>query len=169
MKVPVNVLSEEAGYIDRGMDRTLVIDPIDGTFNAILGLPFFSVSMAVGTSSMMDLEHGIVQNLVTGDVYEAVKGGGATLNGKRLRVRRYDPKNGALLVYVGKYAHPQTMEVIHMSNRTRAMGCASLEMCMVAEGKFDAYYMNAQVHKKSIRVVDIAASALVLREAGGEL
>ncbi len=35
MKVPVNVLSEEAGYIDRGMDRTLVIDPIDGTFNAI--------------------------------------------------------------------------------------------------------------------------------------
>ncbi len=118
---------------------------------------------------MMDLEHGIVQNLVTGDVYEAVKGGGATLNGKRLRVRRYDPKNGALLVYVGKYAHPQTMEVIHMSNRTRAMGCASLEMCMVAEGKFDAYYMNAQVHKKSIRVVDIAASALVLREAGGEL
>jgi len=49
------------------------------------------------------------------------------------------------------------------------MGCASLEMCMVARGHFDAYYMNCDLYEKSIRVVDIAASALVLREAGGKL
>lgn len=169
MQLPVNVLSEEAGFIDRNMDRTLVIDPIDGTYNAILGVPFFSVSMAVGTSSMNDIEYGLVRNIVTDDTYKAEKGKGATLNGKRLKVRDYVPKGAAFLVYVGKYAHPHTMEVIKISNRTRAMGCASLEMCMVAEGKFDGYYMNAQVYKKSIRVVDIAASVLVLREAGGDI
>jgi fructose-1,6-bisphosphatase/inositol monophosphatase family enzyme len=42
-----------------------------------------------------------------------------------------------------------------------------LEMCLLAEGKADAYYMNCEVYEKSIRVVDIAASALILREAGG--
>ncbi|HVG36455.1 MAG TPA: inositol monophosphatase family protein, partial [Thermoplasmata archaeon] len=44
----VNVLSEEAGFIDRGGDRTIVLDPIDGTHNALRGVPAYSVSMAIG-------------------------------------------------------------------------------------------------------------------------
>ena len=49
------------------------------------------------------------------------------------------------------------------------MGCASLEMTLVAQGRFDAYYFHAELFEKGIRVIDIAASALILREAGGEI
>lgn len=44
-----------------------------------------------------------------------------------------------------------------------------MEMALVAQGRFDAYYFNTEVYEKGIRVVDIAASALILREAGGDI
>jgi fructose-1,6-bisphosphatase/inositol monophosphatase family enzyme len=169
MKLPVNVLSEEIGYIERGFERTLVIDPIDGTHNAILGIPFYSVSLAVGKSSLNDVEFGLVKNIVTGDTYYAEKGKGAFLNGNRIAVKKFNPKQSTFLVYMGMYSHPDTFHVARKSTKTRSLGCASLEMCMVAEGKVDAYYMNCELHEKSIRVIDIAASALILREAGGEI
>jgi fructose-1,6-bisphosphatase/inositol monophosphatase family enzyme len=49
------------------------------------------------------------------------------------------------------------------------MGCASLEMCLVAQGSAQAHYMNCTNHSRMIRIVDIAASCLILREAGGEV
>ncbi|MBC7108648.1 MAG: inositol monophosphatase [Methanomassiliicoccales archaeon] len=169
MKLPFNVLSEEIGYIERGYERTLVIDPIDGTHNAILGIPLYSVSLAIGKSSLNDVEFGLVKNIVTGDTYYAEKGKGAFLNGNRIVVRKFNRRQSTFLVYVGMYSHPDTFHVARKSTKTRSLGCASLEMCMVAEGKVDAYYMNCEVHEKSIRVIDIAASALILREAGGEI
>ena len=44
--IQANLLSEEAGFVDRGFDEVLVIDPVDGTFNAVQGIPFFSISIA---------------------------------------------------------------------------------------------------------------------------
>ncbi|MBM4237628.1 MAG: inositol monophosphatase [Euryarchaeota archaeon] len=169
MDLPFNVLSEEAGFIDRGGDLTLVVDPIDGTHNAVLGIPFYSVSLALGKGSMRDVQAGLIRNLVSGEVFFAEKGRGAFRNGNRIRSREFDPTRSTFLVYMGMYSHPDTIKVARRSTKTRSLGCASLEMCMVAEGRVDAYYMNCEVHEKSIRVVDIAASALVLREAGGEL
>jgi fructose-1,6-bisphosphatase/inositol monophosphatase family enzyme len=167
--LPLNVLSEEAGALDRGHGRTLVIDPVDGTHNCILGIPMYSVSLAIGTSSLNDIEAGVVLNLENGDLFVAEKGHGATLNGRPLKVRSPDPRGCEVLVYMGRHAAVGTMDVVRRAARSRSLGCASLEMCMVAQGKFDAHYMNCDVYEKSIRVVDIAASALVLREAGGEL
>lgn len=169
MDLPVNVLSEEAGLVDRGQDRTLVVDPIDGTHNSMLGIPIYSVSLAVGTSSLTGVEVGVVRDLVSDDLFTAVRGEGAELNGRSLRTREADPALPATLVYLGRHACAETMKVIKRAGRVRSMGCASLEMCMVAQGKFDAYYMNCDLHEKSIRVVDIAASVLVLREAGGDI
>jgi fructose-1,6-bisphosphatase/inositol monophosphatase family enzyme len=169
MDLPYNVLSEEAGLMDRGYDRTLVVDPIDGTHNSILGIPLYSVSLAVGSSSLCGVDYGLVRNLVNDDVFYAERGKGALLNGTEVKVKKYHPGTSAFLVYMGQYAHPRTLEVVKRSARTRGLGCASLEMCLVAQGKFDAYYMNCVVHDKAVRVVDIAASALVLREAGGEI
>lgn len=167
--VQLNILSEEVGYLDRGFDRTLVIDPIDGTNNAILGIPFFSVSLAVGNDSLSNVEMGLVRNLVNDDIYFARRGEGAYVNGNPLRTRSYRPERSVFLVYMGKYAHEDTFQVAQKAERTRSIGCASLEMAMVAEGIADIYYMNCAEFEKSIRVVDIAASALILREAGGEL
>jgi fructose-1,6-bisphosphatase/inositol monophosphatase family enzyme len=165
--LPYNVLSEEIGFVDRKKAKTLVIDPIDGTYNSSMGVPFYSVSLAIGTKSLNDVEAGLVQNLVTGDVYYAEKGRGATLNGDPIHTRAFDPFKSVFLVYIGKYASPENFHFARTGVRARALGCASLEMCLLAEGRADAYYMNCEVYEKSIRVVDIAASALILKEAGG--
>jgi fructose-1,6-bisphosphatase/inositol monophosphatase family enzyme len=169
MGMDLNVLSEEAGHIDRGGARTLVMDPIDGTFNCITGVPFYSVSLAVGTRSLQDIDHAFVQNVVTGDAYHAIKGKGAYKNGRRIGVRQFPGARGVALMYLGRYATSRTYRMARASQRSRSFGCSSLEMCLVAEGKADAFLMDCDVYEKSIRVVDIAASALILREAGGAL
>ncbi len=168
-ELQVNILSEEAGYLDRKMERTLVVDPIDGTHNAVMGLPFYSVSLAAGTRSLVDIEEGIVRNLTNDDIFYARKGEGASLNGSKIQVRKYHHRSATFLVYMGRHMNPTSLQVIKKSMRARALGCASLEMCMLAEGRADLQYMNTEVYEKSIRVVDIAASALILREAGGEI
>jgi fructose-1,6-bisphosphatase/inositol monophosphatase family enzyme len=169
MDLPVNILSEEAGAVDRGFEDTLVVDPIDGTHNSVLGVPLFSVSLAVGKKSLLGVEHAVLLDLANDDLYLAQKGEGATMNGRALRVRKFKTAEPAMLFYLGRFVHPRTFELLKRSSRVRAMGCASLEMSLVARGRFDAYYFNAEIYEKGIRVVDIAASALILREAGGEI
>ena len=71
---PLNVLSEEADFIDNGAEQTLVIDPIDGTYNALAGIPFYSVSLAVGKEVMSDIEFGLIRDLANGTVYHSEKG-----------------------------------------------------------------------------------------------
>ena len=168
-KVELNVLSEEIGFVDRGADRTLVLDPIDGTLNCTHGIPFFSVSLAVCTKSMSDCDFALVKNLYTGDTYYARRGGGATLNDHRIAVSKYVQDESIFIIYDGKDAGSETEQVRLVPSRVRTMGCASLEMCLVAQGAVNAHYMNCSNPARMIRVVDIAASALILREAGGEL
>lgn len=165
----MNVLSEEAGFIDNKAEKTLVIDPIDGTHNAIKGIPFYSLSLAVGESKLSDVKLGLVRNLVTGDTYWAEKGKGAFLNERKIKVRKYDPKDAMFAVYIGERATQSALKTAKLPRRGRALGCASLEMCMVASGAFDVYYLNYFPAKYSMRVIDIAASTIILREAGGEV
>ena len=165
----LNILSEEIGHIDRGARKTLVLDPIDGTLNCTHGIPFFAVSLAICTERMSDCDHALVKNLISGDTYYARRGGGAMLNGHRIAISKYRQDESVFIVYDGKDAGPETEAVRNMPSRVRSMGCASLEMCLVAQGASDAHYMNCANPSRMIRVVDIAASALILREAGGEL
>ena len=90
LDLKVNILSEEAGYIDRGYSETLVVDPVDGTHNATLGLPFYTVSLAVGKNSLQGITQAVVKNLVTGDVYTAEKGEGSRLNNKPIHVKEFN-------------------------------------------------------------------------------
>lgn len=165
----LNVLSEEAGFIDNNAEKTLVMDPIDGTHNAIRGIPFYALSLAVGQSQLSDVECGLVRNLVTGDTFWAEKGEGAFLNDRTIKTRRFDPKDTMFTVYIGERATPKAITIATIPRRGRALGCASLEMCLVANGAFDVYYLNYSPSKYSMRVIDIAASTLILREAGGEV
>ena len=103
-EIELNILSEEAGYIDNKAEKTLVIDPIDGTYNSVMGIPFYSVSMAIGTKSMADVEAGIVQNVVTGELFYAEVGKGAFRDGCRLSVRKYLQKQSTLFVYMGRHS-----------------------------------------------------------------
>ena len=163
----VNVLSEEAGFIDRGGDRTIILDPIDGTHNALRGVPAYSVSIAIGRSHLADIEEGLVRDLVSGATYYAAKGDGAKLNGRPIHVHPYDPKDLLFTVYLGSNAHPDADRVARFARRVRSLGAASLDLCLVARGAADLYYMRSAVVDTKLRAVDIAAGTLIVREAGG--
>jgi len=167
--IRLNVLSEEVGFVERGGKKTIVVDPIDGTLNCTKGIPFFSVSLAIGGSRLLDCEHALVKNLYTGDTYYARRGGGAELNGHRIAVSRYVQDDSVFIMFDGKDVAPDSARVRLIPSRVRTMGCASLEMCLVAQGAVQAHYMNCSNFKRMIRIVDIAASCLILREAGGEV
>lgn len=164
--IPLNILSEEAEFIDNGADLTLVLDPIDGTFNALLGTPFYAISMAIGESRLSDVRYGLVRSLTDGDAYYAEKGKGAFLNGKRIRTANFDPEKSLFIVYMGRLASPRSLEIASRARRTRSYGAASLEICLVASGQADLYWVECAA---MLRIIDIAAGALVVREAGGEI
>jgi len=168
--LPMNVLSEEIGFVDNGAKDTLILDPIDGTRNAVLGIPYYTVSLALTDSDLNGVHTALLRNLVTGDEYRAEKGKGATYNGRRTHVKtRYDPRDITLNIYLGKSSDQHAYEVAKRIKASRSMGCASLDMAMVARGRADGFLMQSENYTHSIRIVDIAASTLILREAGGEV
>ncbi len=169
LSLKLNVLSEESPYVDRGADQTLVIDPLDGSHNFIQGIPFYAVSLAVGSKSLSGMMYAMVMNVVTGDVFYAEKGRGAFLNDKPIRVRKYDEKSSMFLVYMGSNASLNSYDIARKTSRARSLGSASLEMCYVAHGVADLFYMRCSDNNYALRIVDIAASSLILREAGGEV
>ena len=160
--VKVNVLSEEIGFVDNDAEYTFVLDPLDGTRNAARGIPFYSVSLAVGKNRISDVEYGIVKNIPTGDVFLAEKGYGAFLNNRRIAVPEIPDKEILSSLALGKNYDKTTIKLAR-TNKVRSLGSASLEMCMVAIGALDFYVIG----KEYLRCVDIAASTLILREAGG--
>lgn len=164
-----NVLSEEAGFLDRGGDATLVIDPIDGTHNALRGIPAYSVSLAIGHGRLSDIEEGLIRDLVTGQTFRAATGKGATLDGKAIRVRPFDESDSLFTVYLGTNADPRAASVASKARRVRNLGAASLDLCLVARGAADAYYMHSAIRETKLRAVDIAAGVLIVWEAGGRV
>lgn len=169
-KVKFNVLSEEAGLIDNGYKETLVLDPIDGTTNSVSGIPMYTISMAVGKDSLLGIHTAYLMNLVTGDEYTAEKGKGAYLNGKRIKAQKdFDPGKATMSVYLGRGTSKESYDLINRIKSTRYYGCSSLDMAIVAQGVHAGYLMHTEIYDRSIRIVDIAASTLILKEAGGEV
>ncbi len=168
--IPLNVLSEEIGFVDNGAEDILVLDPIDGTRNCALGIPYYTISMAVSRTTMSGATCALVRNLATGDQYTAEKGRGASLNGRRIHVRDgFDPDSLTMFIYMGRSADPASFRTAKRVKASRSLGCASLEMAAVAAGNVDGFMMMSEHRGHAIRVFDIAASALILREAGGEV
>jgi len=160
--VKVNLLSEEAGFLDFDGEYTFVLDPIDGTRNAYRGIPFYSVSLGIGRSKLSDVEYGIVKNIPTGDVFVAEKNHGAFFNNKRIIIPDFPAKDPISSLTLGKNFDALTLSLAK-KDIVRSLGSASLEMCMVAIGALDFYVAG----REYLRVTDIAASTLIIREAGG--
>ncbi len=158
----INILSEEAGFLDFGGEYTFVLDPVDGTRNAYRGIPFYSVSLGIGKSRLSNVEYGIVKNIPTGEVFFAEKEYGAFLNKKRISVPDVPAKEILSSITLGKNFDSLTLSLAK-KGVVRSLGSASLEMCMVAMGALDFYVIG----KEYLRVTDIAASTLIMREAGG--
>ena len=161
-KTKVNILSEEAGFVDQGGEYTFVLDPIDGSRNACRGIPFYAVSLAVGKQMLSDVTYGIVKNIPTGDTFTGEKGHGTFMNKQPIVTPDNPGRDTISCLSLGKNHDERTIALAD-NNIVRSLGSASLEMCMVAIGALDLY----MVGKEYLRVTDIAASTLIVREAGG--
>ncbi len=155
-----SVLSEESG-LQRSSDGSpthgvVVVDPLDGSTNASLGLPWCATSLCLVVDGEPTVS--MVANLATGDRYSAVRGGGAWLDGQRLEVSTPVVLADAVVAISGFPDH-------HYGWRQfRAMGASALDICAVSSGTFDGYVdMSVDAHG----VWDYIGATLVVREAGG--
>lgn len=162
-----NLISEEAGHVDRGGKRTLVVDPIDGTLNALRNLPFASVSLALGSEDLAGIDVGLVRDLYRETTWWAVRGRGAFCDGRPIRTRPYRDRSEVFLVNLGARATERSVRFGGRPRRVRSLGCASLEILMVAQGSADAYLFENQDPNRNLRATDIAAAHRILLEAGG--
>jgi len=162
-----DLLSEEIGHVARGGDRTLVVDPIDGSTNALRNLPFATVSLALGERDLAGIETGVVRDLYRGTTYWASRGAGAFCDGRPIRTRPWVARGQLCFVNLGSHATERAVRLAGKARRIRSLGCASLEMLMVAQGSADAYYFENTPDGRNLRATDIAAAYRILTEAGG--
>ncbi|WP_420637467.1 inositol monophosphatase family protein [Candidatus Poriferisocius sp.] len=161
------VYSEESGSQGMGREVLVVLDPVDGSSNAARGLPWVSTSMcAVDADGMVA---ALVQNLGTGRTYRAVRGRGATVDGRPLvpapgngERRKSGPSGQQSLgaATVGLTGLPPR----HLGwSQYRVMGSIALDLCAVAEGVLDAY-VDCTIEGHA--TWDYLGGALVCAEAG---
>jgi myo-inositol-1(or 4)-monophosphatase len=159
---------EERGIVE-GTDKTnrWLVDPLDGTSNFLHGIPHFAISIALEREGV--LVAGVIYNVVRDELFWAEKGAGAYLNDRRLRVAGRTDMRDALFAcgtpFHGKPGHEAALaeitRVIGKSAGVRRFGAAALDLAYVAAGRFDGYW------ERNLNVWDIAAGAVLVREAGG--
>ena len=147
------IVSEESGTSGQG-DKVIVVDPIDGSTNADRGIPFYSTSLAV-------LDHGVlvagcVRNHATSTTYLAERGAGAVRDGETLRSSGQREIAGSLIAFSG-WPHQRVGW-----GQFRALGAASLEICLVAEGSMDAFSVAGG---SRLYPWDYLAGLIIAREA----
>ena len=166
------ILGEEGGAQkgNRGPSRyTWVIDPLDGTSNYLRGLPHWCVSIALceGPEPL----HGVVFDPLRNELFIATRGAGAQLNDKRIRVAERKDLAGAVIATgfpprERKRADAQldcVKALLQEAEDVRRTGSAALDLAYVAAGRVDAYF------EAGVQAWDVAAGALLVREAGGRV
>jgi myo-inositol-1(or 4)-monophosphatase len=159
------VLSEECGDSgDKSSDCRWIIDPIDGTTNYAHGYSFFAVS--IGFEIKGELIAGVVNAPYLKELFSAGKGLGAHLNGKPISVSKTADLETSLLATGFTYKNrglnlPNFEYFLYNSQGIRRCGSATLDLCSVACGRLDGYW------EFGLKPWDMAAGALIVREAGG--
>jgi myo-inositol-1(or 4)-monophosphatase len=166
------VIGEECGTIDGG-DGFLVMDAVDGTTNAIRGIPFSCCSLAYATHHRLSsVNDAVIVDLNTGDIYESSMNKGASMNGTTLRIKKDEvigSKNelvvGLNISGMGSTSTEKLAKIISIGLHIRHLGANALELCYFARGLIDMYIDL----RGKIRVTDLAAGYLIVKEAGGML
>jgi myo-inositol-1(or 4)-monophosphatase len=159
----------------------VIMDAVDGTTNAIRGIPFSCCSLAFANEfKLSSVTDAVVLDLFTGDIYSASKQKGSFFNNKKISVRNEkdfssitsleDLKSIDVLIGTNVSGVPphilgEISKVISFSSHIRHFGANALELCYFARGFMDAYI---DIRGK-IRSTDMAAAYLIAKEAGGEL
>lgn len=145
-----------------------LIDPIDGTNNAVKAIPAYGISVAVANvperrlATLDDVELGFVSNFSNGNFFEAIKGKGAWLNNEKVTPSDILTISNMTLGGFTKSSTTTASKLVDNARRMRVLGSVVLELSYVASGKYDAF-----LDLRGSRIIDIAASKLILEEVGG--
>ncbi len=161
-------LGEETG-MEAGEDptRRWIVDPLDGTTNFLHGLPHWAVSIALEHKG--EIVAAVIFDAAKDEMYTAEKGGGAWMNGTRLRVsgrrKMIESIFATGIPFGGKGTLPATLQdfarIAPVTAGIRRFGSAALDLAYVAAGRFDGYW------ERDIKAWDVAAGILMVKEAGG--
>jgi myo-inositol-1(or 4)-monophosphatase len=174
---------EEGTAGDRDAEHVWYVDPLDGTTNYCRGLPFFCVSIALrsafsGAGAAADARGGggktiagVVYDPTHDELFAADEAGGATLNGRPLRVSAVATLDRSLVVAQAQTVDPAEIaaygrlveRLMSVTSGVRSLGSPALTLCAIAAGRLEGYCEYA------MDAWDIAAGQLILQQAGGTL
>jgi myo-inositol-1(or 4)-monophosphatase len=167
-KFEYSIIAEESTKEEFG--NSIIIDPIDGTTNFFHQIPHCAIS--VGVYEEKRPKFGIVYNPVLEELFYAESGKGAYKNGEKIKVSEFSNFGRALIAtgfpYSGadnkddlNWVVDKLSKILPKCQDIRRFGSAALDLCYVAEGKFDGYY------EINLKPWDVSAGIIILSEAGG--
>lgn len=164
------VLAEESGTRDGngGSSSRWVVDPLDGTTNFANANPHICVSIGLEQDGRVTL--GVVYDPMRDELFIAERGSGATCNGKRIHVTDTSVFLQSMLATGFPYDLEKRAENLerfqhftHLTRAVRRVGAAALDLCFVANGRFDGFW------ESGLKPWDSAAGSLMVLEAGGRV
>lgn len=158
-----NIISEERGFKIVDSSISVIIDPIDGSKNAISGIPFFSTSIAFADGERLkSLKLGYIINLINGDEFWAIKGKGAFMNEQKIKTKNYEKPLIVAFESSTPYQDlPKIFPLLRYAHRVRCFGSTALDLAYLASGA-----LNIFVALSPSRIFDFSAGVLIAREAG---
>lgn len=162
-------IAEEGTSTKVGEEYNWIIDPLDGTTNFLHGIPTYAVSVALQQKEEIVL--AVVYEVNRDECFYAWKGGGAFLNGEGITVSQTANLADSLLATGFPYYDYERVDsyfqllkdLAHQTRGIRRIGSAAVDLAYVACGRFDAFF------EYSLHAWDVAAGALLVKEAGGEV
>jgi myo-inositol-1(or 4)-monophosphatase len=162
-------LAEEGLSLGPASEFRWVIDPLDGTTNFAHRFPVFTVS--IGLEFQGRLVVGVVYDPMRDEMFQGAEGEGAYLDGKRIRVSAVSDLNRSLLATGFPYdiRDSRVNNVVHFNHfimraqAVRRCGSAAMDLCYLACGRFDGFW------ELKLKPWDMAAGAVIVKEAGGRL
>lgn len=166
---PCSVLSEEAGAVDLGAEYPrVVLDPVDGSLNAKQGLPLAAVMLSLLEGpSVGDIRLGWVLNLLSGERWHAVRGGGVYRNGgpvTPLPARGRPGRIGVLGIESSPRDLCKIQPLIERASKVRLLGSVALALAHTASGGIEVFAAPIRA-----RIFDLTAGLLMVAEAGGAI
>lgn len=165
------IVAEEGSGRDSGGEYLWYVDPLDATNNYAHGIPFFCISIAAVSRSSGEIVCGAVYDPCHDELFHAAIGGGAYLNGNKIKVS--DTADHGIALFSTGFPYAKTdMEHNNLKELTRILphiqcvrrlGSAALDLCYTACGRVDGYW------EPMLKPWDTAAGSLVLTEAGGRV
>ena len=160
------LIAEEGSHSESESGRRWVVDPLDGTINFLYGFPAWGVSIAL--EDEVGLALGLVLDPVRPELFTAVRGEGATLDGEPIRVSGRTELARAMVATGFSYESERRAQqadllttLLPRVRDIRRVGAAALDLCQVAAGRVDAFY------ERGLKRWDEAAGRLLIEEAGG--